>query len=228
MGAGGSEKSSKNAAPSAAEKRRRKKQDKREDDSRDFHIAGFAAVEYDFKVFRASVINLSETLEYAKLIYYCRVEESNMRIVQLWSNSDETEFAIRLFADRIGFRASTNERADFVKVVDETYATDDEYIDWPFMLAKWISSWKEGFRHTALAQELKLHEAKSKVGHGFATALVSREKRKARRPKKKKRRKAGRMKLDVKCDFCNLMFYDDAERLAHQREWHKGELLKSK
>ncbi|MEO9363690.1 MAG: hypothetical protein ABI348_07300 [Nitrososphaera sp.] len=149
-----------------------------------------------------------------------------MRIVQLWSNSGETEFAIRLSADEIGFRASTDERADFAKVVDETYATDDEYIDWPFMLGKWVSSWKEGFRHSSLAQELKLREAKkSKASHDFATANISREKQKSRRSKKK-RRKAGHKKLDIKCDFCNLMFYDDAERLAHQKEWHKDRLSK--
>lgn len=145
-----------------------------------------------------------------------------MRIIQLWTNSTETEFAIRLASDTIAFRACSSNASDYVKVADEMHELDGQQIDWPFMLEKWIEAWKDGFRHSNLSYGWKLQEAKQKDA-GYrnlvlptATSTEMQKDKKAR----KKRRKYRRKKLTVKCSFCNLMFYNDVERTTHEKEWH--------
>lgn len=143
-----------------------------------------------------------------------------MRIIQLWANSGETEFAIRLASDTIAFRAYSSNAADYVKVVDEMHEIDEQRIDWPFMLEKWIDAWKDGFRHSALSYGWKPQGAQRSTGlrdHAPPSVLSAKRQKGG---KSKARRKYRRRKLTVKCRFCNLMFYDDVERSTHEKEWH--------
>ncbi|HVX03449.1 MAG TPA: hypothetical protein VHA09_09885 [Nitrososphaera sp.] len=147
-----------------------------------------------------------------------------MRIIQLWTNSTETEFAIRLASDTIAFRACSSNASDYVKVADEMYELDDQQIDWPFMLEKWIEAWKDGFRHSDLSYGWKqLQEARQNDAwrNGPAPAIAfNGGQQKGGKKSRKKRRKYRRKILTVKCRFCNLMFYNDVERSVHEKEWH--------
>ncbi|AIC15886.1 hypothetical protein [Nitrososphaera viennensis] len=144
-----------------------------------------------------------------------------MTIIQLWTNSDETEFAIRRASDTIGFRASTSNTADYVKVADEMHEMyDQQQIDWPFMLERWIASWKDGFRHSALLPPYEWELQKGAERHAPAPPFSVSEIKQQQGRRAKRRRKSRRKKLTVKCRFCNLMFYNDVERLTHEKEWH--------
>jgi hypothetical protein len=147
-----------------------------------------------------------------------------MKMIQLWTNLDETEFAIKLASDAIGFRASTSDTADYVKLIDEIHEMDDQQIDWPFMLGKWIASWKDGFHHSALQHGHRTQKLQKGTAHDtlayFPASNIKQKSKQGRR-----RRKSRRRKLDVKCRFCNLMFYNDVERATHEKEWHANKLL---
>ncbi|WP_148699725.1 hypothetical protein [Candidatus Nitrososphaera evergladensis] len=145
-------------------------------------------------------------------------------MIQLWTNLDETEFAIKLASDAIGFRASTSDTADYVKLIDEIHEMDDQQIDWPFMLGKWIASWKDGFRHSALQYGHRTQKSQKDTAHD-TLAYFPASNIKQKRKRGKRRRKSRRRKLDVRCRFCNLMFYNDVERATHEKEWHANKLL---
>lgn len=137
--------------------------------------------------------------------------------IQLWSNTKETEFAIKLATDKIGFRASTNESADYVKLADEILEPDGQHIDFPFMLEKWILAWKEGFRHSAASYEWRPQESMHRETGDFSSIFPDGDNNgKSGKPSSKR--------LLLKCDFCNLTFYYETERLAHEREWHQDKL----
>jgi hypothetical protein len=145
-----------------------------------------------------------------------------MEIIQLWSNFEETEFAIRPETEKTGFRALTNHNVRYVKVTDEIYGMDGIVIDWPFMLERWIIAYKEGFRHTDLRHQSKLHQLDWSYHHNNNIKSFSSTPRTSEKNKTKRRHKFKRRKPGIKCNFCNLMFINDFERTVHQKEWHNN------
>src|SRR5690606_22931215 len=78
-----------------------------------------------------------------------------LQTIQLWSNKDESAFAVRLSTDQEdSFRAvvATNHHdssSKFTKIADEMYYDESFHYDWPFMLERWIEAWNSGFRHSS-------------------------------------------------------------------------------
>jgi hypothetical protein len=148
--------------------------------------------------------------------------------IQLWSNLDETEFAIKLASDKVGFRASTGgDAVDYTKLADEIYEIESQVIDWPFMLGRWIVSWNEGYRHSSLPyyeQRPQQGEYKYREGQNPKSRHPQKRKQERSRRTKRPRRKSKHVKLSVQCRFCGLMFHNDLERAAHEKEWHQSKL----
>lgn len=192
-------------------------------------------------------------------------------IIQLWSNKDESAFAVRLSTDQQGcFRAIVvtvnhhdDNRSKFTKIADEMYYDESFHYDWPFMLERWIEAWKSGFMHSSLTSALLRwndaaangkgmpsssfrHESNNSEGSrskgNVAMALLSepdvittmatrrQEKTRNSRISSTRKNRKRQKKPNLKCHYCNLMFYKETERSAHEETWHAGNkflLLKS-
>ncbi|MEW6605764.1 MAG: hypothetical protein AB1351_13910 [Thermoproteota archaeon] len=162
-------------------------------------------------------------------------------LIELWSDDDESSFAVKLSIDQEdSFRAIVTKNHDdrssrdskFTKIVDQMYYDESFHYDWPFMLERWIEAWKSGFRHSSLIvpEFPKYH----RVGNNSSDkGILSFERKvdnnttKRKVPSKKNsnnRRRRKWQKPRMKCHYCNLVFYDDIERSAHEEIWHANKL----
>ncbi|WP_148701857.1 hypothetical protein [Candidatus Nitrososphaera evergladensis] len=57
-------------------------------------------------------------------------------------------------------------------MADEILEPDGQHIEFPFMLEKWISAWKEGFRHSAAPYEWRPLESMHRETGDFLRSFL--------------------------------------------------------
>lgn len=168
-------------------------------------------------------------------------------LIELWSDEHESNFAVKLSTDQYdSFRAVITKNHDsgdniiinnsnnirFIKIVDQMCYDESFHYDWPFMLEKWIEAWKSGFRHSSsvVPEFPKCHqEDNNSSGEGILSFEQKFDnntttKRKGSTKKNRNNRRRRWQKPSVKCHYCNLAFYEDIERSAHEEMWHADKL----
>jgi hypothetical protein len=136
---------------------------------------------------------------------------SYSRKIQLWSDSHEKEFAVKL-SDQADFKAVSNPTAKYTKLVDEAeYFSDLEY-DWQFLLSHWA-----GVRDGSI--KLLDNEGKKPGAVPFeltdALAPIKKQEKRARREKPRP---------PLNCRFCKLSYNTEKERREHELAWHSDKM----
>jgi len=63
-----------------------------------------------------------------------------LKKIQLWSDSEVKEFAVCISSEQNAFRVSTDARAMYVRLVEESEYIEGEKYDWKYRLGRWIGS----------------------------------------------------------------------------------------
>lgn len=132
-----------------------------------------------------------------------------MKKIQLWSDSEGKEFAVCISSEQNVFRASTNSRARYVRLVEESEYIEGEKYDWKYLLGRWVDSRSGSWIGTVLPRDAGTPQTGGAQGQ-----------------------KAGQKKhradeLTLKCHFCGLTYTREKERKNHERAWHASKLDKA-
>ena len=103
-----------------------------------------------------------------------------MKKIQLWSDSEGKEFAVCISSEQNAFRVSTDARAMYVRLVEESEYIEGEKYDWKYRLGRWIGS-----------------------GSGMPRGAESRASEQGQIVERKKRHAD---ESTLKCHFCGLMY----------------------
>lgn len=130
-----------------------------------------------------------------------------MKKIQLWSDEGEKEFAVCILGEQDIFRASTNSKARYTKIIEEAEYMEGEKYDWAYLLGRWIDN--RGGNWIGMASP-EGAQTKPAAPHEAA---------------RKKRRAPAVTAL--KCHFCGLMYSREKERGMHEKAWHAAKLGKA-
>jgi predicted transcriptional regulator len=141
------------------------------------------------------------------------------RKLQLWTNRYQNEFATRLTGDlpisisgndneRSNiFLASTNPKEDYITVVAETDYLEDLKHGWEYTLSHLLEQYKHKVRtvslrtvHTDKANNKSQEEGINPSNNDTAFSI--------------------RLIPYIKCEYCNLEFTTEKEKMEHDLEWH--------
>lgn len=174
-------------------------------------------------------------------------QKTKLQKIQIWSNANGSEFAIRLSTDIINsFRAATRHREKYDRIVDETEYMHDMKYEWDYTLKYWVDTHHVGTVNTKTGVLENSHSnstsndgfilARNSISNnvlpidekfsdsallGFALSSVS----KKESDMYKKKRSAG-SKPKLKCHYCGLMFSDELDRAGHEKEWHRDRITR--
>lgn len=164
--------------------------------------------------------------------------------IQIWSNVNCSEFAIRLNTDIAdSFRAVTKEGEQYMKIVEESEYLHDMNYEWHYTLSYWVEIHsKPQRRRTIVNSKIEprdediltfhananndnknIHSEKSRT-NSLVQELLSNNSRKDDGRYKKKR--SSWLKRTLKCHYCGLMFVNERERVNHEGEWHADKIRK--
>lgn len=150
---------------------------------------------------------------------------------QLWTDDTSTEFAIFLDSNIV---IKTNQDVQFTKKIDESVCMQGYSYDWKHTLSQWVSF--------LFGNKYQLAPEKLHVSNSPTAAMESQDKkstlRKIRIPRprnyskipkttKPELNQSSRQKLKpnlVKCNYCNLKYYIDEERVEHEKFWHADKI----
>jgi hypothetical protein len=129
--------------------------------------------------------------------------------IQLWTNRNENEFAIRILEDSEiatgreikNFLATTNPKELYTRVVAETDYFEDLKHGWDFTLGHLVEQYKKEFGAKFLGEDNLIRK---------------------KRKKKKKNNSCPIIKLIPynKCHYCNSEFSNEEEKREHELENH--------
>ena len=131
-----------------------------------------------------------------------------MKKIQLWSDSDEKEFAVCISSEQNFFRASTDSQARYVRLVEESEYIEGEKYDWKYLLGMWVDSRSGSWIGTVVprdADSSNINEQGQKAGRKRPQAAA----------------------LTLKCHFCGLTYAHEKERKSHEKMWHASNMGKS-
>ncbi|MEO9319473.1 MAG: hypothetical protein ABI361_02255 [Nitrososphaera sp.] len=139
--------------------------------------------------------------------------------VQLWTDENAKEFAIRLSIDPQGvFRAASDLGADYNNLANELEICKLNTSGWNYMLEKFSSQWlasAEAHLHHSQLAESKLGDVVQQPSRGGVEQMlilkVQRETQKRIRP-------------HLQCHFCRLRYFAEEDREAHEKMWHAAKL----
>ena len=132
-----------------------------------------------------------------------------MKRIQLWSDSEGKEFAVCISSEQNVFRASTDSRAKYVRLVEESEYIEGEKYDWKYLLGRWVDSGSGSCIGTVLPRDAGTPQTGDAQGQ------------------KAERKKYHADALTLKCHFCGLTYTREKERKNHERAWHASKAGKA-
>ncbi|MEM3095064.1 MAG: hypothetical protein QXX64_05445 [Nitrososphaera sp.] len=136
-----------------------------------------------------------------------------IRKIQLWSNAQGKEFAVRLSSDH-DFRAVSNPAAKYTKLVEEAdYFSDMDY-DWRYLLEHW-----RGVKNGNV-KLLPDDDGDGKNPHPAAFDLPDVDDVSAVKKPNGRGAKREKPKPLLKCRYCMLSYNSEKERHEHEVTWH--------
>ena len=148
--------------------------------------------------------------------------------IQLWTDDSNIEFAIFLNSDYV---IRTNQKIKYTKMIDESVCMQGYDYDWKHTLTQWVTFLfgnklqisPEMFDISISRQELMdSNKTKKKIigkiKHPRHALL-----KKSRTKPEIGTRSTLKPKL-LKCNFCNLKYYIDEERIEHEKFWHADKI----
>ena len=157
-------------------------------------------------------------------------EEVQKQKIQLWSNVNETEFAICvpifdaadvIRREELVFLAKTNPNIRYTHIVAESYYLGDFKQGWNYTLRHLIERYKEALQYQP--QEEYLEKNKPITYHTIYPSSSRRmveEELEESKSIQRSRDYPLRLIPSLKCHYCNLDFDDVKERKEHELEWH--------
>ena len=157
-------------------------------------------------------------------------EEVQKQKIQLWSNVNETEFAICvpifdaadvIRREELVFLAKTDPNIRYTHIVAESYYLGDFKQGWNYTLRHLIERYKEALQYQP--QEEYLEKNKPITYHTVYPSSSRRMVEKELEESKSIQRSRDyplRVIPSLKCHYCNLDFDDVKERKEHELEWH--------
>ena len=157
-------------------------------------------------------------------------EEVQKQKIQLWSNVNETEFAICvpifdaadvIRREELVFLAKTDPNIRYTHIVAESYYLGDFKQGWNYTLRHLIERYKEALQYQP--QEEYLEKNKPITYHTVYPSSSRRMVEKELEESKSMQRSRDyplRVIPSLKCHYCNLDFDDVKERKEHELEWH--------
>ena len=157
-------------------------------------------------------------------------EEVQKQKIQLWSNVNETEFAICvpifdaadvIRREELVFLAKTDPNIRYTHIVAESYYLGDFKQGWNYTLRHLIERYKEALQHQP--QEEYLEKNKPITYHTIYPSSSRRmveEELEESKSIQRSRDYPLRLIPSLKCHYCNLDFDDVKERKEHELEWH--------
>lgn len=150
--------------------------------------------------------------------------------IQLWSNVNETEFAICvpvfdaadvIRREELVFLAKTDPNIRYTHIVAESYYLGDFKQGWNYTLRHLIERYKEALQHQPQEEYL---EKNKPITYHTVYASSSRRMVEEELEESKSIQRSRDYPLRVipclKCHYCNLDFDDVKERKEHELEWH--------
>lgn len=149
------------------------------------------------------------------------------RKIQLWTNRQENEFAIRLLLDRDPeleikeeegrreFIATTNPKEQYTHPIAETDKLDLLQNGWDYALRDFVDNYKKEYaeKMRSMASESTLH-GKSSSTASFGNLMQD----------KKGNRNDDDYPIKFifphRCTYCHAKFKDEEERKKHELKWH--------
>lgn len=157
-------------------------------------------------------------------------EEVQKQKIQLWSNVNETEFAICvpifdaadvIRREELVFLAKTDPNIRYTHIVAESYYLGDFKQGWNYTLRHLIERYKEALQYQP--QEEYLEKNKPITYHTIYPSSSRRmveEELEESKSIQRSRDYPLRLIPSLKCHYCNLDFDDVKERKEHELEWH--------
>ena len=157
-------------------------------------------------------------------------EEVQKQKIQLWSNVNETEFAICvpifdagdvIRREELVFLAKTDPNIRYTHIVAESYYLGDFKQGWNYTLRHLIEQYKEALQYQP--QEEYLEKNKPITYHTIYPSSSRRmveEELEESKSIQRSRDYPLRVIPCLKCHYCNLDFDDVKERKEHELEWH--------
>lgn len=177
-------------------------------------------------------------------------QKTKLQKIQIWSNANGSEFAIRLNTDIMdSFRAVTKQKEKYIRIVEETEYMHDMKYEWDYTLKYWVDTHhveganaKRGLNnvhHSHLTSNndcegtifgdnnsinnLMPIDEKFPISAMLGFELSATSKNESRRYKKKR---SAWSKPKLKCHYCGLMFSDELDRTGHEKEWHEDKMAR--
>ena len=123
-----------------------------------------------------------------------------MKKIQLWSDEGEKEFAVCILGGHDIFRASTNSKAWYTKIIEGAEYIEGEMYDWAYLLGRWIDN-------------------RGRKWIGMASPEGAQTKPAAPHEAARKKHRAPAVAA-LKCHFCGLMY-------SHEKARHAAKLGKA-
>jgi len=146
------------------------------------------------------------------------------RKIQLWSDPDASEYAIRLDGES-EFLASTSEdrpNIQYTDLLEEVGFLEDLKYDWKYTLKQWI-----GNRHNyGNNRSTSVYDDKLNTNNKFDQGQQLENKVKSKHENNKIAEQLGHKQIpEFKCHFCNLVFSSSTKRKKHEYEWHSSSVI---
>jgi hypothetical protein len=171
-------------------------------------------------------------------------QKQTLQKIQIWSNANGSEFAIRLDTDIEGsFRAVTKQKEKYVKIVEETEYMHDMKYEWNYTLKYWVDTRVNG-RFNATRERDNILTSDYTTNDAYENSIISRNSinndvlrtdekfsdsalfgselssASKKEPRTYKRKRSAQSKARLKCHYCGLKFPNEMGRASHEKEWH--------
>ena len=146
------------------------------------------------------------------------------RKIQLWSDPDASEYAIRLDGES-EFLVSTSEDRPNIRYTDmleEVGFLEDLKYDWKYTLKRWIANrFNYGNNSSTNVYDEKIH-----TDNKFDQSQQLENKVKSRYENNKITEQLEQKQiLPFKCHFCKLVFGSSIKRKKHEYDWHSSSVI---